>query len=124
MDDSGFDVTYTPYVNGQLTISPTLTSGLFQLSSTTTAAFFQIQVPIEVDYNNTQGICFQASSTYTPMTVSITANNSILECNEDLSDFAWVAATCDFNDQLTFTLYSYDGGDAITYDIQDETCFS
>ena len=124
VDDTSFNMTHVPYATGTLSVAPSVTSGILQLSGALSSDFIEASMALSAEYIGLGKFCITSQGSYTPYTLSVQGTSSILECEEDLSDFTWNGLNCDFNDPLSFTFIDTNGGLTQNYMFKPRTCFN
>ena len=103
-------MTYTPYILGTADLTPTFTTGIFELTATASSTYIEAEVALSAEYVGLGDFCITSFASYTPYTLEIVGTTSVIECTEDLSDFQWNGLSCGLTSPLDFTFIDMNGG--------------
>ena len=76
VDDQYYNVTYTPFVNGNAGASGSLDTGFWKFESSASSHFFQFNVPISWEFEGFERVCYSAFSEWFPYQVLVTGDSS------------------------------------------------
>jgi hypothetical protein len=71
IDDTLYNITYSPFVNGTSSGGTSLSASFFKLGVAGVDNFFRFEVPISLEFDGFNRLCYSAYSEYFPYTVNV-----------------------------------------------------